>query len=830
MAHIHSVYDSDSHFAINPITRTITNMSSQKTTLMQFDHNSERFTFELPRYIEGHDMSTCNRVEVHYINVDANTKAENDGVYEVEDLQVSPEDDNMVICSWLISQNVTQLIGSVHFIVRFVCTNDDSKIDYAWNTAIFSGINVSTGMYNGESVVDEYPDVLQQWYDRFMSVGVEKVIDARNEAISDIESMTTEKAEFLSQTGGTIVSEEEPEGEHVDIWVNPTTEGKDIELLESSDIVHELSDDADKIPSVALLNKELPSKVASRNLANLTFENATIYGSSGGKFQTVTTGMNSAASPNYIEVTGGESYTLSWVAKATRGNAYIHEYKADKTYIKTTSNGLSNSPFTLTLDSECSYIRIHFYTYVDTPWEDIVPNNFQIELGTVATDYVKPLTIDNTEIDDIALADKMKSSGIIPNDDHYLDTLPSTEHLPESAWEYGVLSNDDGSETTGNPIEIRVRTKGYIQLHKGDKVTDAQTGIGIDVFEYDPITLEYLGGADGWQSSYTVQNDSFVRILVNNASKADMETVASRVTIIHNSNSQIKFIALPLDDMREWTDRLIDEKAEKDYVTKTKFSAVKNTLLKQSAHRGYRGTGSPECTAPAYIEAKKFGYDVGENDLRVTSDGVFVMAHGANMPSDKTVVIADNTYETLLNHNMGLFNGKEVKILTFEEWLILMKKIGLEPFVDIKLNLTAEQCLQAMSIVRKHGLLDKVTWCTNNHITLQGLRAAYPMTRLALLGWTTANANYVIENRPDLTVLYPQSTKVTAEVVENAHNSGVGIECWHCDYSLYGFTTEDAILAEIERVLELGVTGICLDTYLPCEYFIDKLNAEWGLE
>ena len=218
-------------------------------------------------------MSTCNRVEVHYINVDANTKAENDGVYEVEDLQVSPEDDNVVICSWLISQNVTQLVGSVHFIVRFVCTTD-SKIDYAWHTALFSGISVSTGMYNGESVVDEYPDVLQQWYDRFMNVGVEKVIDARNEAISDIESMTNEKVEFLQQTGGTIVSEEEPEGKHVDIWVNPNTEGEDVMLLESSDIAQELSDATDKVPSVAVVNKlaiDLAEKQTATDMEKITY-------------------------------------------------------------------------------------------------------------------------------------------------------------------------------------------------------------------------------------------------------------------------------------------------------------------------------------------------------------------------------------------------------------------------------------------------------------------------------------------------------------------------------------------------------------------------------
>ena len=199
-------------------------------------------------------MSTCNRVEVHYINIDAVTQSQNEGIYEVDDLQISPEDDNVVICSWLISQNATKFIGSIHFVVRFVCTTD-SKIDYAWNTAIFSGINVSTGMYHSESVIEDYPDVLQQWYDTLISVGVNGVVDARNQALDDIETATIEKVELLVKTGGTIVSENEPEGEHIDIWVNPSTEGEDVILLESSDIVQELSDATDKVPSVDLVSR-----------------------------------------------------------------------------------------------------------------------------------------------------------------------------------------------------------------------------------------------------------------------------------------------------------------------------------------------------------------------------------------------------------------------------------------------------------------------------------------------------------------------------------------------------------------------------------------------
>lgn len=64
VSHTHSIIDSDTYFIIDPITRVIENTAHRKNILMQRDHKSERFTFELSRYIEGHDMSMCTRAEV----------------------------------------------------------------------------------------------------------------------------------------------------------------------------------------------------------------------------------------------------------------------------------------------------------------------------------------------------------------------------------------------------------------------------------------------------------------------------------------------------------------------------------------------------------------------------------------------------------------------------------------------------------------------------------------------------------------------------------------------------------------------------------------------
>lgn len=155
MNHSHILYDSDPHFKIDPISRKITKEPSAKTTIIQHDHNSERFTFEMPRYVEGHDMSESNIVEIHYLNVESGGKNVKAGVYSVEDLHIKDDDENTVVCSWLVPSNATQFVGQLQFLVRFSCVSEDTgKIEYVWNTAVYSGISVSTGIYNAESPSD----------------------------------------------------------------------------------------------------------------------------------------------------------------------------------------------------------------------------------------------------------------------------------------------------------------------------------------------------------------------------------------------------------------------------------------------------------------------------------------------------------------------------------------------------------------------------------------------------------------------------------------------------------------------------------------------------
>lgn len=166
--HNHPVVDGDVRLKIDPITRKIQSASG-KTSLIQGDHNSERFTFEVNRRVDGHDLSLCDVVQVHYINIDAKDKTLTSAdFHEVDDLRVSTEDENIVVFSWLIDGKASRYAGTLSFAVKFKCTENGKPV-YVWNTAIFSGVSVSNGMDNTGAIVEEYSDVLEQWRQELFS-------------------------------------------------------------------------------------------------------------------------------------------------------------------------------------------------------------------------------------------------------------------------------------------------------------------------------------------------------------------------------------------------------------------------------------------------------------------------------------------------------------------------------------------------------------------------------------------------------------------------------------------------------------------------------------
>ena len=190
MAHTHKVIDTDRHFIINANSGEITT-NSRKLKLKQYDHQSRVFTFEIPRYIDGHDMLLCDQIQIHYSNIGDEQRVDN--VYEVTDLRTKTDNGEVLIFSWLISSNVTSQVGTINFTIRFSCTADGIA-DYVWNTTICSLIQVVGSIYNTSSVVDQYPDTFAQINQRLERL--------ENQEDSEQSSFTTSVNIDISTTTG----------------------------------------------------------------------------------------------------------------------------------------------------------------------------------------------------------------------------------------------------------------------------------------------------------------------------------------------------------------------------------------------------------------------------------------------------------------------------------------------------------------------------------------------------------------------------------------------------------------------------------------------------
>lgn len=190
MVHLHEVRDTDSHYVIDPITRAITNANSAKNTLMQGDHNSEIYTFEIPRYVEGHDMTLCNAIRIHFNDISADKANESRDFYPVEDMHIDETHTDTLVFSWLVSGNATMYAGLLSFRIQFLCINDSGVVTYKWHTDVFKGITISDGFDNSEAAIEEYSDVIAKWEAELFGAGdsvIENIQNAAGEQIASIE-------------------------------------------------------------------------------------------------------------------------------------------------------------------------------------------------------------------------------------------------------------------------------------------------------------------------------------------------------------------------------------------------------------------------------------------------------------------------------------------------------------------------------------------------------------------------------------------------------------------------------------------------------------------
>ena len=166
-------------------------------------------------------------------------------------------------------------------------------------------------------------------------------------------------------------------------------------------------------------------------------------------------------------------------------------------------------------------------------------------------------------------------------------------------------------------------------------------------------------------------------------------------------------------------------------------------------HRGY-SANAPENTIPAYILSKLMGFTYVEADVSFTSDGVAVLLHDATIDrtSNGSGSISDMTYAEVSEYDFGSWKSSAyagTKIATFDEFIVLCKRIGLHPYIELKDNgnYTTEQIQGLVATVKACGMAGKVTWISFNDTFLSYVKTADPTARLGYLASGNVSATMV---------------------------------------------------------------------------------------
>lgn len=159
--------DTNTRLVINPVTRTIApKYRNQKAVYVaKNDHNSVLICFELPRYVDGYDMSAEeNVIHIHYANVSEEDMSKySNGVSDAVNVEVETDEvtkEEIVSFCWRIPNTATRYAGVVSVGITFErYDNIDGKTEevYSWSTAPYGKTIVWDSMDNSiEAVEREY--------------------------------------------------------------------------------------------------------------------------------------------------------------------------------------------------------------------------------------------------------------------------------------------------------------------------------------------------------------------------------------------------------------------------------------------------------------------------------------------------------------------------------------------------------------------------------------------------------------------------------------------------------------------------------------------------
>ena len=500
MAHTHDVYDTGKHFEINGISRFIKETSDTKLVLVQGDHNSEVITFQMPRYIDGHDMLLCNKIRVHYINLDTKTNDKSADIYEVTDLALCEEcEDETLTFTWKIEAPATKYSGSLAFLIKFECTEGENIL-YQWNTAKYVGVNVLAGIDNGEEFVDKYSNVLEEWYNELTN-GADSIEELNQQALAEIELAKEDaKEDIQGKADATMAEMNQFSSNAYNSFKNDVDKKASETLASIPEDYTEIDADVKKIDNIVydVFEKTQNLEIYERS-ENILHPNTLKIGG----YYDFRTGnfLESDVYNSYsnVKVDGDAEYSV-------RSGNYITFWDVGKNFI----SGI-NGVQTFTTPSNCAYLCISTtdtegnYTQVlshgNKPSTYYKPYYVKVNIPMdfhkieFPDGYIKSDMIDNIGID------KINELVLISSTENVFTTFNSTE---------GCYLNENGEFVQNEGYNVT----DYLYIEEGVsyKVSGVSLGGSIQCYDEDKNLIEPLSVKSGVFEIPTGKGARYVRL------------------------------------------------------------------------------------------------------------------------------------------------------------------------------------------------------------------------------------------------------------------------------------------------------------------------------
>jgi len=383
-----------------------------------------------------------------------------------------------------------------------------------------------------------------------------------------------------------------------------------------------------------------------------------------------------------------------------------------------------------------------------------------------------------------------------------------TRNIFNTTWEDGMLSNT--GELATNPYAKR---SDFIPINQNITYTASFTSnlnLYYYFFFYDASKVfisKTLGLAKKAITFTSPANTAYVKVMtfLDGVTGSDLIPLTAQLEVGQDAT---EYVPYGVQLSRIYLDNNhIKNEINKNMPMIMRNAQIENPCVKAIAHRGYSNI-APENTAPAYILARQMGFKYVECDLQITSDGILVLNHNIDIDhnSNGTGLVSEKTLAELLTYDFGSWKDVKytgTKILTFEEFIKLCKKLGLKPYIDFKMEL--EDMGMVVNIVKKYGMLRQVSWLGWTSV-LDKIRVHDPKARIlytqyeAPSDWSVLTSRITDEGNVVLNMAYEN---ITQGISDSAVANNIPLEAW---------IVNDEIA--LSSLIETSVTGITTDKLL----------------